>query len=591
MNLAPASTVCLSRTPSMSTPNFRPAPPRTLFLLLASIACTGLHAALPENVIADLRAKAASGNAIAQYNLGIAYADINEPISDLSEAYAWLTLAAERGSNQAALNALLPKLSSAQLAEGKRRLEEKRAQIARAAEQSPFVTPASQPETAAPTPDAEVSRLRAELSRLSTELSAARREAEAAKTASIGKVAELNHQIAERDSTISSLKASSQAAPATVIPAPTNPALETALKESEAARANLARDLAALSTEAATLKSQLSAEQRARSQLAAESLARNDQTAELATARSQLTSLRAEIDSMRREIAQRDETIKRINAESRRLTDDLAAARLAAASSSEITQLKADLDAARAALTLVEKERDELKLAPPPTPAVPPEEFERLKKQLTDTESKLNTALRSYTLQQKEIEAAQATIASLTEERNGLTSRLEQAMQEKAALSQDVAASAPVLAEIGNLRDQLRYAQSQAAAMAVEINQLKTRLAIAAPPPSGAYAPPTRPGTTAAVAAIPAAKAPAPTTEKQTVASTTTAARSDASAAPGVATPGAARVHVVKLGDSLSKISQQYYGQSNRWEEIAAANRDVLPNPNQLVVGTSLRIP
>lgn len=591
MNLAHPSTVCLSRTPSMPAPKFHAATPRALCLLLASLACVGLHGALPENVIADLRAKAASGNAIAQYNLGIAYADANEPISDLSEAYAWLTLAAERGSNQAALNALLPKLSSAQLAEGKRRLEEKRAQIARAAEQSPFITPASQPEPAAPASNVEGDRLRAEMNRLSAELSAARREAEAAKTASIGKVAELNRQIAERDSTISSLKASSQTAPTTVIPAPANPALEAALKESEAARANLSRDLAALSTETAALKNQLSAEQRARSQLAAESLARNDQTAELATARGQTTSLRAEIESMRREISQRDEGITRLNAESRRLTDDLAAARLAAASSSEITKLKSDLDAARAALASVEKERDELKLAPPPTPAVPPEEIERLKKQLTDSESKLNTALRSYTLQQKEIEAAQASIASLTEERNGLTSRLEQVTQEKTALSQDVAASAPVLAEIGNLRDQLRYAQSQAAAMAVEINQLKTRLAIAAPPPSGAYAPPTRPGSAAAAAAMPAAKAPAPPVEKQAGASTTAAARGDSSAAPGVGTPGAARMHVVKLGDSLSKISQQYYGQSNRWEEIAAANRDVLPNPNQLVVGTSLRIP
>ncbi len=591
MNPALSSTAFLFRTLSMPTPKFPFSSLRTFCVLVASIACTGLYGALPESVIADLRAKAASGNAIAQYNLGIAYADASEPISDLSEAFAWLTLAAERGSNQEALRSLLPRLSSAQLTEGKRRLDEKRAQIARAAEQSPFVTPATQSGNTSAAPDPEIDSLRAEKSRLSSELSAARREADAAKSASIAKVADLNQQLAERDRVIASLRASQQSVPSTVLPAPADPALDVALKQSEVTRANLARDLAALSTETAALKSQLMSEQRARSQLAAEALARGDQAAELTAARNQLTSLRAEIDTVRREIAQRDENLARLNDESRRLTDELAAAKLAATSSSEISRLKSDLEAARAALTSVEKERDELKLAPLPAPSASPEELERLRKQLTDSESKLNTALRSYTLQQKEIETAQAAIASLTEERNGLASRLEQAVQEKTALSQDVAASTPVLAEIGTLRDQLRYAQSQTAAMAIEVNQLKTRLALAAPVPSGNYAAPTRPGSVAAVTAIPAVQSPAPTAQLQAGVSAPAQGRSDSSAAPGAGAKGAGRVHVVKLGDSLSKISQLYYGQSNRWEEIAAANREVLPNPNQLVVGTSLRIP
>jgi chromosome segregation ATPase len=409
----------------MPAPKLHSAFLRALCLLLASVIGISLHGALPDNVIADLRAKAASGNAIAQYNLGIAYADASDPVSDLSEAYAWLTLAAERGSNQAALNALLPRLSSAQLTEGKRRLEEKRAQIARAAEQSPFVTPGNQSGTAQPPSDPEIDTLRAEKSRLTTELSAARREAEASKTASIAKVAELNRQIAERDRTISSLKASSPSVPAAVPPAAPDPALETALKESEAARASLARDLAALSTEITALKSQLTSEQRARAQLAAETLAKGDQTAELAAARSQVSSLGTELESLKRGITARDESIARLNDDSQRLAGELAAAKLAATSSSEITRLKSDLDAARTALASVEKERDELKLAPLPAPAASPEEFDRLRKQLTDSESKLNTALRSYTLQQKEIETAQNTIASLTEEKNGLTGKLE----------------------------------------------------------------------------------------------------------------------------------------------------------------------
>ena len=36
------------------------------------------------------------------------------------------------------------------------------------------------------------------------------------------------------------------------------------------------------------------------------------------------------------------------------------------------------------------------------------------------------------------------------------------------------------------------------------------------------------------------------------------------------------RIHTVTSGESLSSISQRYYGTANRWEEIFNANRDVL---------------
>jgi nucleoid-associated protein YgaU len=59
--------------------------------------------------------------------------------------------------------------------------------------------------------------------------------------------------------------------------------------------------------------------------------------------------------------------------------------------------------------------------------------------------------------------------------------------------------------------------------------------------------------------------------------------------APEVTTGG--RVHVVAGGDTLAKISIQYYGSPNRWGDILAANRDVLGENNNLVVGRTLRIP
>jgi nucleoid-associated protein YgaU len=57
------------------------------------------------------------------------------------------------------------------------------------------------------------------------------------------------------------------------------------------------------------------------------------------------------------------------------------------------------------------------------------------------------------------------------------------------------------------------------------------------------------------------------------------------SAAPG------ARIHVVHDGDSLTRISLFYYGTTGRWQEIYAANREVLQGENALVPGQRLRIP
>jgi nucleoid-associated protein YgaU len=44
-------------------------------------------------------------------------------------------------------------------------------------------------------------------------------------------------------------------------------------------------------------------------------------------------------------------------------------------------------------------------------------------------------------------------------------------------------------------------------------------------------------------------------------------------------------------GDTLGKISRQYYGTANRWPAILAANSDVLRDERSLVVGRVLKIP
>ncbi len=62
---------------------------------------------------------------------------------------------------------------------------------------------------------------------------------------------------------------------------------------------------------------------------------------------------------------------------------------------------------------------------------------------------------------------------------------------------------------------------------------------------------------------------------------------------PSPTTPAAAtaRSYVVKSGDSLSKISQQFYGDANQWRKIYEANRDQIKNPDLIYPGQTLVIP
>jgi nucleoid-associated protein YgaU len=63
-----------------------------------------------------------------------------------------------------------------------------------------------------------------------------------------------------------------------------------------------------------------------------------------------------------------------------------------------------------------------------------------------------------------------------------------------------------------------------------------------------------------------------------------------APAPPPVSAP-AERVYVVVSGDSLSKISKQYYGDANQWRKIYEANRDQIKNPDLIHPGQKLIIP
>ncbi len=250
---------------------------------------------------------------------------------------------------------------------------------------------------------------------------------------------------------------------------------------------------------------------------------------------------------------------------------------LVAEHAAETATLREQLGALRTQVDALAREREALKQQLGEGSARPPAA------ELANIEAKLSDALRDATL--------------LRDENEGLKSQLSR-------LKQGAAGSAGA----ASLQDQLKDVQSQAAALAQENSALKARLAAPAAP-TGPYPAPVSaprilltsngpvvsngvppPGATggAAAGAAPAAKISGVNATLVTNVSGSSAAVR-INTAPEITTGG--RVHVVAGGDTLAKISIQYYGSPNRWGDILAANRDVLGETNNLVVGRTLRIP
>ena len=67
----------------------------------------------------------------------------------------------------------------------------------------------------------------------------------------------------------------------------------------------------------------------------------------------------------------------------------------------------------------------------------------------------------------------------------------------------------------------------------------------------------------------------------------------DESSALGAAVGGGSggQTYAVKAGDTLSKISKQFYGDSNEYMRIFYANRSTLKDPDKIQAGQELTIP
>ena len=62
-------------------------------------------------------------------------------------------------------------------------------------------------------------------------------------------------------------------------------------------------------------------------------------------------------------------------------------------------------------------------------------------------------------------------------------------------------------------------------------------------------------------------------------------------AAAAAATEGPAKFYTVVKGDTLSKISKEFYGSAQKYNRIFEANRPLLQHPDKIYPGQVLRIP
>ena len=82
------------------------------------------------------------------------------------------------------------------------------------------------------------------------------------------------------------------------------------------------------------------------------------------------------------------------------------------------------------------------------------------------------------------------------------------------------------------------------------------------------------------------------TADVTVVAGAAAAATPTAPGQGGVSDPAApVKSYTVQKGDTLSKISKQFYGDANNYRRIYDANRDQLSDPDKIQPGQVLRIP
>jgi chromosome segregation ATPase len=341
-----------------------------LLFLLALTPALRMAGADPD--IAPLRVKAEKGNSVAQYYLGLVYAEGRAVPKDPVEAYIWLSLAAENGATGKALGILVTEMSPDQLAAARFRLNERRRTtpgVISVPRSGASATPA---EDHSDMLEQEAAIFRIDKAKLSDELAAAWKEADSAKAAAA--------------------------------------AAEQRARQAEAGLSQRAKDLIALQTEREQLHQQLAA---APAASAVDALRQNrDKVASrLATANTDMQSLRERMAQIEAE----NDRLQQAAARAEQATPNLAALqqdrdKLAG----RLATANADMQSLRERMAGMEAENDRLQLAATGT---------------AHTAASLAALQRERDEQARSLAAVQA---SATE----LTAQVKKLGDEKAALTQ-----------------------------------------------------------------------------------------------------------------------------------------------------------
>jgi len=494
--------------------------------------------AISSQEIAILRAKAEKGNAVAQYNLGMVYAATNDPTSDPIEAYVWLNLAADNGATGRALTDLETQLTPAQLAEGKTRLEARRAELgikkhASAPTESVVVsaapandssspissgsstnvTPASPiaapaPVTAPGSAGNDAASLQNALSKMSAELSSAWKENDQLK-ATIAKLNQAPKENAEADAANAKLKsAEDELAQAKESAAHLNDQVRSLTEENQQLHAKTADAASAAATEKSLADAQASIKE-LQSQLsdAQSKLAANAEAATQASgAQTKLDAALRSYELQQKQVDELQKSLASTQADHNALTQQVAELTSASVRSQGDAQTK--LKAAQEEVVQLTQQNQLLnKQISDAKSNGPSSAVATLTAQLNDTRERLTAAERALTASREDLdratkEHAQQSSQELTDARAQLQtaeSRAKaaedaatKAAQESESLKQQLAsaqdaeqkasaaetASAKAAQEIESLKQELAAAKASAS-KSTEADELKSQLAAA----------------------------------------------------------------------------------------------------------------
>ena len=467
--------------------------------------------------ITALRSKAEKGNALAQYNLGLAYADGRGVAADKIEAFVWLSLARESGTRGRTLDNLIASMDKDSLADARQRLADQKALVSG---NIPVVTTAkSEPEVVttvkttgaaylspdtvavgkdAPAISTQIATLTADKKQLSEELAKAWKEIEGLTTAL--KKAKIEAKTA---------KTSATSAADLENAAKFSRELEASLNHVNDEKAQLEQSLSATQVQLASAKAELVAQTEKNEKLAAANAASLTPSAETAALRSklgdsqtQITALTADLASVRASETNLHDTIAQLEQEKAQLASkpdlsgkvsdleaQLARVNQNVESATRAAEAASKQSATDASASAAEIQRLQTALAAKPDAPAYPDlsgKVRELEATVAESTQKLDAATTAQSELQQKLTAANAVaksaikssseIAQLQRERDELNNRASSLAAENAQLRADGEHTQKLLADSGKQLQDSAAAAARARELEGQITGLKSSL-------------------------------------------------------------------------------------------------------------------